>query len=173
MLQHHDGRPYEEAASDAAKRARALMEQKLEKGAATTQQVLDRIESDVPNDVVVKSRGLRFEPREDTKIVLGWREGPGERVMHAIHPHALGQIREKLHAPGTEYLDYLNQTNRAELAADILNRHLEHEGEGKSYLTRSLGGQVRGFLSDQFNPYDSRAIAHAFVDQVQQGVAHL
>lgn len=171
MLSHHDGRPYEEAASEAAKRARALMEQKLEKGAAATQLIVDQIEQNVPVDVVVRSRGLKFEPcqagKDKQSIVLTWQQD-GEEKLRDIHPHALGQIREKLHAPGTEYLDYLVGTARANLAADILNRHMAHEGQGKSYLTRSLSNQVRGFLSDRFNPYDSRAIAHAFIDQVQK-----
>ena len=168
MLTHHDGRPYEEAASAAAKQARGLMEAKLEKGAEVTQNILNQIETNVPTDVVIKAKGLKFGHSEDGgTTVLGWKQD-GEMVLRSIHQHALSQIREKLKGPDVSYLNYLASTGRAELAANILNAHLKKEGADKAFLTRALNGEVRGFMSDKFNPYDSPAIAHAFIENVQK-----
>ena len=60
MLMHHDGRDYNEAASEAAKAARVKMEEIIERGKASALAVHDRINNHVPVDRMARGKALRF-----------------------------------------------------------------------------------------------------------------
>lgn len=60
MLVHHDGCAYNEAASEAAREARAKMEKIIEGGRVSAARVFDRVQNHVPVDRLAKGKGLRF-----------------------------------------------------------------------------------------------------------------
>lgn len=76
-----------------------------------------------------------------------------------IREHAHGQIASSLNIP-KRYYDSLRQSNSPELKRlfdDSVNTLMQHEG--KDRLVRTLDGQVRGYLSDRFQPYDNYELA--------------
>src|SRR5690606_24103047 len=50
-----------------------------------------------------------------------------------------------------------------ELAADVLSRHYSHAGSQRA-LVRTVGGTVRGVLSDRYRRLDSRPLLDAFLN---------
>lgn len=149
---------YQEAASDAAKHARSIMEAKIEAGRASASALFTRIHTEIPSDTIVKSPSLNFVPSEKG-VNLGY--GSSESV--SVHKHALSQIAGKAGVPGA-YLGELvsgAEWQRA-LAANILNEHFQKGTPDSRYLVRSLNQEARGFLSDRYRRLDSRPLLDAF-----------
>jgi hypothetical protein len=161
MLYHHDNtRTYNEAASDAARPARMIMEQKIEAGRASALALIERVNSTVPADAIVRTRALNFVDA-----------GNGVQVEvssdpRAIHRHALGQMAAKAGVPGA-YLAELaagQEPWQRALAAHVLNQHFGSGQPADKYLLRSVNGEVRGFLSDRYRRLDSRPLIEAFAE---------
>jgi hypothetical protein len=161
MLYHHDNtRTYNEAASDAARHARTIMEQKIEAGRASALALIERVNTTVPADAIVRTRALNFVDA-----------GNGVQVEvssdpRAIHRHALGQMAAKAGIPGA-YLAELaagQEPWQRALAAHVLNQHFGSGQPADKYLVRSVNGEVRGFLSDRYRRLDSRPLIEAFAE---------
>ena len=70
-----------------------------------------------------------------------------------------------------KFVDALQNTGEPwgrELLAHNLNTVFHNRTAKSQYLFRSLGTQVRGFLSDRYRRLDSRPIVEAFAAAVQQ-----
>lgn len=84
---------------------------------------------------------------------------------YSLHPHAVGQLAEKMNIP-SKYLRQLSEGTewQRQLATQILN---EHSGwtERTRVLVRTVGNQVRGVLSDSYRRLNSEQILTAFLTE--------
>lgn len=84
---------------------------------------------------------------------------------YSLHPHAVGQLAEKMNIP-SKYLRQLSEGTewQRQLATQILN---EHSGwtERTRVLVRAVGNQVRGVLSDSYRRLNSEQILMAFLTE--------
>lgn len=79
-----------------------------------------------------------------------------------VHPNALNQITSKFNIKGQVIQDYIQGAPwEKELAVHILNEHSHHNTQ--RYLLRSVGGELRGFLSDRYKRFDSGKIIAQFL----------
>jgi hypothetical protein len=171
MLYHHDNRDYNVAASEAATRARGILEGIINKGAANAGRVLEKVMTEVPTDHIVKGDQITFhavplnpdDPRSRFAVQAEFEDKP----RFSLHNHAVAQVRERLHIPAA-YSDYLlgeSEWGAVKLARDMqeIARH-----ENARYLTREIKGEIRGWLSDQFRRLDSRPLLEAFATSAQE-----
>ena len=164
-LYHHSGADYDISASEAAKSARAKFEAEIERGKARTLAVINQIERDVPQDRIVLGKKLNFKVEmNDIKVQFP----DHEETVEGFHRHAIGQAAARAEIP-LGYIDKLMAKGQwgKELVAENLNR-LYHNGNGSRFLTRSVQGEVRGFLSDSYRRLDSRPIVEQFVSAVAE-----
>jgi hypothetical protein len=167
MLTHHSAADYNVAASEAAKEARGKFEAEIERGKTRALAVINQVETQVPQDRIVASKKLQFGLNGDTgAIEVQFPDADGTR--EGFHRHAIGQAAAKADIPIT-FIDRLMEKGQwgRELVADNLNR-IYHNGNGERYLTRSVKGEVRGFLSDSYRRMDSRPILESFLLGVQK-----
>lgn len=165
MLYHHDGRGYEEAASSAAKAAKEKLFAIIDKGKANAMATVEQIYNDVPNDKIVKGHKVLFETVETSPGNFEVRPNVDGEPM-TIHTHAFAQVRERLHMPAawSQFLVNEGPWGVDKLARDMneVMHHLDSR-----YLVRSVRGQVRGWLSDQYRRLDSRPLLDTFVTACQ------
>lgn len=149
-----------------ASRARAILEKKISEGAASARGLVDRIYKQAPQDAIAKVDALRFGT--DVPNAGGFHVAIGDKTQ-TIHRHALGQIAGRADVPPS-YLSELVEGNpwQREMAAEILNRSFFHGHKGERALVRSIGDQVRGFLSDRYRRLDSRPLFEAFAGTCQE-----
>lgn len=157
-LYHHSATDYNIAASQAATKARDILERQFEAGRANALRVIEQIERDIPTDRIVRGRALKFVPVAD-----GIEVGIGD-TQERVHQHALDQLADRAAFPRTYAHELLANTN--EWARDLLAHNLRtlyQQGSDGRYLTRSVGGEMRGFLSDKYRRLDSRPLLESFV----------
>lgn len=154
-LYHHDSRDYQTAASEAAAFARTKLEKLIETGRTRAGAVIEQIMSQQPQDHIVRGRALKFTP-------VGNGVEIGVESQRPVHDHALQQLCSRAGLP-IAYARTLQEAGP--WGTDLLARNLGdlygHQAEGKRYLTRSVGGEVRGFLSDRYRRLDSRPIVES------------
>lgn len=175
MLHHSSSTDYQVAASEAARAARSLMEQKIETGRASAVRLYETVHQAVPVDTLARGAAIRFSQDAESRHVVLNVGTQAEEL--GIHRHALGQIASKAGVPG-HYLNELvgaPETWKRDLAARILNEHYHGVEKVRSedlsasrHLVRSVGGQVRGFLSDRYRRLDSRPLLEAFSGACQE-----
>lgn len=82
---------------------------------------------------------------------------------YTIHKNALGQFGDKFGIP-QRYVHNLNQTDWGRnLLKDILTEHRSHI-ERDRVLFRTVGGQLRGVLSDRYRRLNSEQIYEQFIN---------
>jgi hypothetical protein len=172
MLHHHGpAGTYDVAASEAATRARSLMEQKIETGKQSAIQLYERVHAAVPVDAIVRGRGLAFQygvGPEDMPVSVSAGGSP-----MGIHRHALQQMAGKAGIPGQYLAELVGAPEgwKRELAARTLTDHFtrtqvvqREDLSGSRHLVRAVNGEVRGFLSDRYRRLDSRPLLEAFAE---------
>jgi hypothetical protein len=186
MLFHHNSTPYEEARSEAAKHARAKMEEKISNGKKKAEQLLLHLEQNIPHDRLIRPPEMKFVPTDDGVEI----EVLTEKTRLSVHNNALSQfasrtkidygyIRKLLDGfaegegekKARKYLTpgAYSQEWRYELAAHIANNHLNNMlPKSRSNLLRAVGSQTRAFLSDNYDIYDGTALLAAFVEASQK-----
>src|SRR5215510_9968259 len=147
MLYHHDNRDYNEAASEAAKKAREKMEQMIERGTKFALATIETVQNAVINDSIVKGSALQFAGAvNNVSVTL-----PG-RVPVLFHRHGLNQAAERTGIPhATRFV--ATMLERGDWGADLLAHNLQtiyQRGNGARYLLRGEHDLVKGFLSDKF-----------------------
>jgi len=176
-LLHYDSRDYDVAASEAAAKARAIMERQIASGKANAVRVLEQIDAQIPVDQIVPGEAAQFVPVGDgVEIRLG-------DTQESIHDHALGQFASRGGVPlrlvrhlmdlagDDEDLDWPADKGRwpAELLAHNLNElYKKGPPSRKRYLMRSVRGEARGWLSDRYRRLDSRPLVESFVNAFTQ-----
>jgi len=145
--------------------ARERLQEIITKQAASAQAVVRKVLAEVPEDAIVRPRGLRYSLGEDTgaapPLTVAW-EGSSPRTLH---PNAFAQVAERSGVP-TAYAAKLRDGQRweREMLRGMLATTAEHNAD--RWLTRSIGGQVRGVLSDRFRRIDARPLMDTFVAEV-------
>jgi hypothetical protein len=175
MLLHHGSRNYNEAASDAANRAREKMEGLFETGRRKGATIINRVMTEVPTDHLVPGPRLRF----DGDIYEREEGAPADILMRvdskedfeplSIQKFAMGQICSRANIP-TRYAEFLREPEQAgwghKLLAENFNQLYSHDKD--NFLTRSYDGRLRGFLSDRYRRLDSRPLLESFTGECQK-----
>jgi hypothetical protein len=165
MLVHHGSQSYDVAVSEAATKARALMEQKIEAGRASAAALWDHVHTSVPADAIVRGRGMKFGSDLQQPGLMVQAGG----APMTVHRYALGQMASKAGIPGQYLAELVGAEDpwKRELAARTLNDFYGRSTSELStsrHLVRAVRGQVRGFLSDRYRRLDSRPLLEAFAD---------
>lgn len=147
MMVHHDERPYEEAVTEAAKKMRVRLQDNIHKAQAKSVLALERIEREIPNDMIVHADTIEFG-NKGMELVASY-----ESREETIHSWALGQMCETVGLPRVYLNAILKRGSHeepwgAELAAKNLEELFQHHS-GRN-LVRSYNGQTRGFLSPRY-----------------------
>jgi predicted transcriptional regulator YheO len=115
-----------------------------------------RILSLMPKDYLVDTDNIDFS-HENGKFVMG------NKVRWPIHPHALAQMSQKFGIP-TRYTNGLLE--EGEWGIDLLVKNFselrDKRARGKTFLIRTVDGEVRGFLSNKYKIIDSDLILDSF-----------
>lgn len=143
--------------------AHEKLTQAIETGVGGAHAAVERVMTEVPTDAVVRAAALTFEVDEDGRLGMGWQD-----TRLAVGDHATAQVmaRSKL---GMRFFDEFARGGEAwqrDLVTHNLNEIFDHSQA--RHLVRSVGGTVRGFLSDQFRRLDSRPLVEAFVTGCQR-----
>lgn len=116
---------------------------------------IERQES-VKNDFIASTQDLSM--REDRTLEVS---GAG---AFELTDHASGQIADRLSIPRKFYNGL---PERAEgLRTDIVNRLLSEQKESR--MIRTLDGNARAYLSDQYRPYDNMMMLSSMLPALQQ-----
>jgi hypothetical protein len=179
-LMHHSNIPYAVAAEKAATWARNKYQAQLDDGRQQAQGLIKHLMDNQPKDNFVWHSDLDFQPAtQDNKAIRVRDAKLGNAVdLHGapVHPpltfhrNALGQACSKAEIPYA-YLDSMLEDGQADLACQNLNRRfhdveLTKRGRPRRYNLRSVGHEVRGFVSDSFPRWDSNALVEAFIGSV-------
>lgn len=170
MMLHYGSQDYAVAASEAAKFARTKYEGMIERGKKNMGALLSRVDSLVPDDMIVNAHALKFHANPDTGIVV---DVDGKNFT--VHNHAIGQLGTRSGIEMTRTLKNLIERDKdgkvipwkADLAAKMLNESYSHLDANKRFLARSINDDIRGFLSDSFRRYDVRPIMGAFIEGIR------
>jgi len=145
-----------------------VLERRMAHGTARAANVISAIFRDIPTD--------RIAPLPK----IDWKATPSALVAEVsgdvLTPssYALGQIAERAGVPAA-YLRELagssaeggeGVTWQRELAAHIVRKHFA--GRREKALVRSVGGSLRGFLSDRYRRLDSRPLVESMVKVAQE-----
>ncbi len=142
-------------------------------GRAMAGNVIDHVMNNQPNDRLARASELEFQTNAETPAITvaypdkGAFEG---KVEQKLHRNALTQMAQTSDLP-LKFIDGLQQTAAPwgrELLAHNLNTVFHNRMPKSRYLLRSLGGELRGFLSDRYRRLDSRPIIEAFATAVQR-----
>ena len=156
-MYHHDDRPLHIAIDDTATRFQAELNAKIAASQHTALSVIERIQREVPDDRIASSQELHFISN-GTVLRVGAR---GSAFEQPLHRHALSQVADRAGIPDLFVTRLLAKPWGTELLADNLNRILGQQ-DARRLLLRSVRGEVRGILSDQYRRLDSRPIIEAF-----------
>jgi len=164
---HMDSRDYNEAASDAAARARVKMQETIDVGRASAERTIATVMRDVPQDMLVRARAL--DVNVSNGHVFANLPSTGSGTQHsAFSSHAFGQLCAKAGVPLAYARELLASGAWGEaLLAKALRDHLAN-GPDEKQLVRLVGGQVRGVLSDSYKRLDSRPLVEAFCGASQE-----
>lgn len=140
--------------------AKHKLEEVVEAGRQKAEYVLNRVMTQVPQDVIVTPRALKFGFEAADKRVYA-----GVNVTRRLHPHALRQMASQVKIP-IDYLEMLRCSDNEwehELLLENLRERFSHEDDGKRNLVRLVNKEVRGFLSNTYKRLDSGPLVDAFV----------
>lgn len=171
---HHDARDYKTAVSEAAVSFQKRLEERIHASVPRVTRVIEQVQSDVPDDGIVLGRALQFAVTPETKELAVFMAGDKAisptRPLLTIHKNAIGQLAEKAKIPNVRSF-MTDLTARGDWGKNLVAHNLNeiyHHMNGERYLMRSVRGELRGFLSDQYRRLDSRPLMDAFVDAIQK-----
>jgi hypothetical protein len=163
QTQWKSGANYGASPERAASVARERFEKQLHEGRASAEATIAHVVNNVPDDAIVASKDLSFEANGNgLKVWLSDASGPCP-----VHKHAFNQIASRAGIP-TKFANELvgaDEDWKRELIAHNLNEM--YHREPKRYLARSVGGELRGWLSDRYARYDSRPVLDTFIAGLQ------
>lgn len=143
----------------------------IEQGRQQAGQLLQALATDYIEDEIVKvgpgsnGSGIEVVRFEDSAEVF-LRRGQGK--PRTLHAHAAEQLGEKLSIPGAWLRDQLTGEGwQRDIGADLLATTLANTKRRERLLMRSIGGQVRGVLSDSYRRISSPALAEAGASALQ------
>ncbi len=144
------------------------LDARIEKGQHDSKTYLDKIEKEgsLLNDFILPLRSNKkvsfYMPEEDKKVHMSIANGTN--LDYSVHSHAVGQAATKLGA-NSSYIKNLAESGldwQVKLAAHNLNEHASY-GPRDRALVREVGGEVRGFLSDEYRRLNSPLLYQSFI----------
>src|SRR3990167_7006349 len=127
--------------------AQDRLQQYIQTGLPVAQSIVNRVMTQVPSDAVVRAPALRFSPGTGG-VSIGF--GSAESTLHR---NALGQMAGRAGIP-LAYVDGL-------AAGDAWKRD----------LLRSIGSDVRGFMSDRYRRIDCRPVLETLIQAASKAGA--
>jgi hypothetical protein len=165
MLTHHSEQDYAVAASQAATAARSKMDAQINDGRAKAEKVIEYVQDNVPTDRVVQGKKLGFAASENgVNLIIPDKV----QILEPLHKNALGQAAERVALPVRYVNELLGRGDWGRELAAANFRELFSHLNGDRFLLRSVGGQVRGFLSDHYRRLDARPIMDNFLGAVMK-----
>jgi len=136
-----------------------------------------RIARDFTFEVGTSKKGIttniNFHPDPVGKVGATFQIPDMGAVPYRVNTHAVRQAAEKLNIPGVYLLSLLaGEEWQRTLGYDILNTHNGWTNRNK-VLVRSVGDEVRAFLSDQYRRLDSDLIFNSHVEEIFANGAQL
>jgi hypothetical protein len=142
---------------------------RIESGRISAEPYLKQIEQTgkLINDFILplgQNKLISFLPDKENHSKIEMHLSNGHEKIFGIHKHAVVQVADKLDVNSTYIKDLISVKEpwRIDLAAHVLEQHSINTPR-KRVLVREVGGEVRGFLSDQFRRLDSNLIFGAFL----------
>jgi hypothetical protein len=147
-------------------RATDKLNEIIDKGRASAGNVIQHVLNNQPQDRIVKGKALEFVP-----TITGISVKLEDVVEETVHRHALNQMAQEIEMP-MKFLDSLSHPGKdndweRELLAHNFNQIFHRRHANMRRLSRSVKGEIRGFLSDSYRRLDSRPIVEAFAQAVQ------
>lgn len=157
MLTHHSSEDYNTAAKKASDNAKQKLEQLIEKGRDRAMNVVSKVLSTTINDQLVSGKAMHFGLK-DAEIIM---KPENSQEGNSLHTKALYQATGRADIPSAYTTHLLGNTTYGK---DLLVHNLNtiYGNTTDRFLTRSVEGQIRGFLSDRFRRLDSRPIIESF-----------
>lgn len=148
-----------------ASAVQARIDGMIAQGREQAGQLLTQLSTDYIEDEIVKvgpganGQGIEVVRFEDSAEVF-LRRGQGK--ARTLHAHAAAQLGDKLSIPGAWLRNQLTGEGwQRDIGADLLATTLANTKTRERLLMRSVGGQVRGVLSDSYRRISSPALAEA------------
>lgn len=156
----------EDRTRKAATAAGGKLERIIAQGQLGARDTIARIMSEVPTDYIVPAKGISWDVVGLGQVRVALNDYEREHgTGSTVHPHAFGQALGRYEVP-TKYASKLLGTKEwgHALAQHTLNEHAQHDS-GRM-LVRTVGSQIRAFLSDKYRRLDSRPLLDAFLGAV-------
>lgn len=151
--------------SEVAKRYLHKLEAAIADGMPKARDIVQRVQSEMPKDRLVDSRGVSFDYGSRSIMHMASRDG---QLDEPVQPFAFGQVVERAGMP----MDYTRKLEEQGLWGKSLIAHNLNETwknqPNKRVLVRSVNKGIRGVLSDKFKRLDSRPIVDAFTTAAQE-----
>ena len=141
----------------------------IQQGAQSAITTIDQVMRSHPKDELPRGGELRFEGLVSRGEIITQYNTPEGPVTRRLHRNAVNQMAQVADMP-MKYVDSLRETREPwgqELLAHNLQTVFHQRHNRKRFLVRSVDGQARGFLSDQYRRIDCRPIVAAFVEGVK------
>lgn len=154
---------------------------KLRNGETTAMAAMERLQAEgkIAKDFIFEvgserkgqESNIQFTPDPTGKV--GAVFNMGEKKDYLVNKHAITQIAQKLKIP-TTYLTTLlfGEDWQRSLGYDILNRHQDWMDRSK-VLVRTVGNEVRAFLSDRYRMLNSELIFGSHIEEVYKNGGRL
>lgn len=153
---------YQPSSNEAA-RYQQILQNKIQEGTRSAMHTIERVMSEAPTDQIVSTRSVDFDASNDGLVVVT------EQGNFRPSDYAVGQIAARAAVP-TDYLRGLTSHDSKPwqhgLAAEVLRQHYRNR-PAERVLARSVGRQMRGWLSDRFRRIDARPLLETLTGALQ------
>jgi hypothetical protein len=140
----------------------------LSNGKANAINLLTRLEHEIPEDYLISTSCMNFVPdHEKHRIKLQFADQRQTIHDFRIHSNARNQIIQKSGLIGSTTARKLLERKEVwatSALANLMNDVYANVGRDR-VLTRTVNGEVRGFLSDRYRRLDSGPIVQSFIQE--------
>ena len=154
---HHDSRPRSVAIDETAQHFQRELDKKIAATRHTAEDVIARVQRDVPSDRIASTHALRFQPAGE-RLTIGAR---GSSFEQPLHRHALSQVADRAGIPDAFVTRLLEKPWGSALLAENLNT-IYGKSDERRLLVRSVHDEVRGVMSDHYRRLDARVVVDSF-----------
>jgi len=147
--------------------ARNKLQELINNGRENAQEALQRVQESQPKDYLAPTTEIVYSHAPVAERVQMGFPFKGDQVGFNLHRHAMQQCTEKVGLQ-RKFVDTLSSTNWGrDLLVHNLNTLYGHR-DASRHLIRTVGGEVRGFLSDKYRRLDTPLCVEAFIESVQK-----
>jgi hypothetical protein len=154
-------------AQEVRDRARAKLEEYIQKGKDRAEHTVRSIFEETPKDLYAPAERITVDYAEGQRL---FRALIADRPALGLGQHATDQLAERV-GLNTRFLHDLQRKGEkwaAELGAHAFNELIRHRPKGEKYLVRTVKDEGRAVLSDAYKCIDSRPTVDAMLGAVQK-----